>query len=322
MPANKQAAFRYRVLDTCFRKHRGWTIEELREEIAAALWESFGVDSGVSRRQIFYDMELMKSEPPRGYNAPIDVKDGRYFYTDRKFSIMQQPLTARDMATLRDALMVLAQFRGLPMVQPLDNLLKRLDGWIRFPDKNAIRFETNELSAGTEWLPTLFGAIMDKRALELQYFPFVAEEAFSFVFHPYHLREYRNRWFVFGLNASSHTIYNLALDRIQSMQEAAVPFRTNTMFDPDDYFKDIIGVTRPEGATPVEITFRTTVLQSKYLQTKPLHPSQKMLGETANGVLFSIQVIPNYELLSELLRFGRSLEVISPAEVIDSMNRV
>lgn len=320
MPANKQAAFRYRVLDTCFRKHRGWTIEELREEIATALWESFGIDSGVSRRQLFYDMELMKSEPPRGYNAPIEVKDGQYFYTDRKFSIVQQPLTAHDVTTLRDALTVLAQFRGLPMVEPLDNLLKRLEGWIRFPDKNAIRFETNELTAGTEWLPKLYGAVMDKRALEVQYFPFVAEEAFSIVFHPYHLREYRNRWFVFGLNSSSNTIYNLALDRIQAIQVAAVPFQPNTIFDPEDFFKDIIGVTRPEGAAPVEITFRTTVLQSKYLQTKPLHPSQTKLEETVNGALFSIRVIPNYELYSELLRFGRSLEVVSPAQVTHAMN--
>ncbi|MEY3248168.1 MAG: hypothetical protein RL742_211 [Bacteroidota bacterium] len=322
MPANKQAAFRYRVLDACFRRQRGWSLKELEEEIAYALKEAFGIHSGVSRRTIFSDMELMKSEPPRGYNAPIEVKDGRYFYSDRTFTIGQQPLSNQDINALRDAMMVLAQFKGLPMVESLDNLLKKLDGWIRYPDAHAIRFESNELTVGVEWLPVLYNAIVNRQSLSVQYFPFVAEEPYAFVFHPYHLREYRNRWFVFGFNASANAIHNLALDRIQSVQESTLPFRPNDLFDQEDYFKDLVGVTKPEGVAPVEITFRAKALQAKYLQTKPLHASQKTLEETALGVVFSVRVIPNYELVSELIRFGGALEVLSPAGVTEFVQQV
>lgn len=264
----------------------------------------------------------MKSDPPRGYGAPIAVKAGQYFYTDRRFSIAQQPLTAQDLDHIRAALMVLAQFKGLPMVDSLEGLLKKMDGWVRYPDPQAIQFETNELTAGTEWLPVLFNAIVDGQSLSVQYFPFVAEEPYEFVFHPYHLREYRNRWYVFGLNASANAIHNLALDRIQSVQESTAEFQLNNRFDPENYFKDIVGVTKPEGVAPVEITFRTKMLLAKYLKTKPLHASQKLLEETAHGVLFSIRVIPNYELVSELIRFGGALDVLSPTSFTEFVQKI
>ncbi|MBK8558280.1 MAG: hypothetical protein IPL65_22280 [Lewinellaceae bacterium] len=120
----------------------------------------------------------MKSEPPRRYGAPIDVVDGRYFCRDRNFSISHKPLNAHDINVLREALMVLMQFQGLPMVDSLDSLLKKLEGWVKFPDKNAIRFETNDLTAGTEWLPKLYSAIMDQKALRVDYLPFVADAGF------------------------------------------------------------------------------------------------------------------------------------------------
>ncbi|MBK8558281.1 MAG: hypothetical protein IPL65_22285 [Lewinellaceae bacterium] len=52
MPANKQAAFRYRVLDACFRRQRGWTVAEMLEHLSEALDDAFGIKTGVSRRTL------------------------------------------------------------------------------------------------------------------------------------------------------------------------------------------------------------------------------------------------------------------------------
>lgn len=322
MSTNKHASFRYRVLDGLLQRNRAWTLEELKSELSDALKEAFNISKGVGRRTLFYDLQLMKSEPPLGYAAPIECNHGKYTYTDRKFSIHKQPLSEQDMAAIRSALMLLSQFKGLPTVQPLEGLLNRLEGWVEFSDKEFIQFETNELSAGTEWLEKLYKAIAGKQSLGIQYQPFTAEEVSYFVFHPYFLKEYRNRWFVYGLNEASGGIYNLALDRIQHVSLLSKPYQENTLFDPVLYFKDIIGVTRPENATLVTITFRASALQSKYLLTKPIHPSQQKLEVSDEGVTFSLDVIPNYELYSELLRLGRAVKVISPVEVINAMKDI
>ncbi|MGO8056123.1 hypothetical protein, partial [Rhizobium leguminosarum] len=49
-----------------------------------------------------------------------------------------------------------------------------------------------------------------------------------------------------------------------------------------------------------------------YIKTKPIHPSQQVLEETKEGVRFSIEVVPNFELERELIGFGEGLKIISP----------
>ncbi len=322
MPSNKQASFRYRVLDSLLRRPRKWTLEELREEVSAALREAFGITSGVSRRTIFYDLDMLQRIPPDGYGAEIICEDGRYTYADRNFSIVKMPFSEHDKGAIRSALTLLKQFRGLPVVQPLQEIIEKLEGWARFPDTRIIQFETNDLSAGTGRIGELYEAIRNKKPLFVTYFPFIAQEAVSFDFHPYLIKEYRNRWFVYGWNEREAMIYNLALDRIQSTSESPIPWRVNTFFDPETWFLDIVGVTRPADANPRTVTFRASLLQSKYLTTKPIHHSQQILEESPDGVLFSIHVIPNYELYSELLRYGRAVEVTSPEDVVNEIRNM
>lgn len=49
-----------------------------------------------------------------------------------------------------------------------------------------------------------------------------------------------------------------------------------------------------------------------YILTKPLHPSQQLLKEEPDGLIFSIQVIWNFELEREILGFGEFIKVLSP----------
>jgi predicted DNA-binding transcriptional regulator YafY len=242
-------------------------------------------------------------------------EQGLYFYADRNFSILDQPLSESDLETLRAAASLLSQFKGLPVAEGLVAVLQRMDSWHGQSESAVIQFEANDQTSGIEWLKPLYESITQKQALQMEYLPFVAQEALNFVFHPYHLREFRNRWFVFGWNESSKAIYNLALDRIVHFSISNHPYIPNDQFDPSKYFKDIIGVTRIADAEPIEIRFRTTPLQARYLQTKPIHSSQSFIESTEQGVVFSIYVIPNYELYAELLRMGSALEVLSPEEI-------
>lgn len=312
MPTNKHAAFRYRVLNTCFRRLRRWTLDDLVEEVGEQLHEAFGIRTGVSKRTIQSDINLMRSAPPRGFEAPIVVEDGAYFYEDRNFSIENKPLTEGDIAAIKEALAVLRQFNGLPQFRALADTLNRMEGRVKFPDKTLIQFETNEQAAGTEWLELLYQSALNSVALNVTYHPFIADEPYQITFHPYYLREYRNRWFAFGLNDAAEVIHTLALDRIKAIKPSRKRFCPNTLFDPDAYFRDLVGVTRPVGAEPVEIVWETTVLLSKYLETKPLHPSQRLLRRDDHSAEFSVRVIPNYELYSELARFGKALRVLRP----------
>ena len=88
MATNKNASFRYRVLNNCFRDgSRRWTIKRLIEHVSEQLDEHFGISKGISERQVKEDIHIMRSLPPRGFDAPIVCRDGIYFYDEPTFSI-------------------------------------------------------------------------------------------------------------------------------------------------------------------------------------------------------------------------------------------
>ena len=103
-------------------------------------------------------------------------------------------------------------------------------------------------------------------------------------------------------------ILNVALDRIVSIEQSNETFIPNTDIDFSEYFDDVIGVTKPDA--PIEkIVLRFSKQRLPYIVTKPLNPWQKINQETGTVTL---NVIPNSELIAQLLWFGEDVEVLAP----------
>jgi predicted DNA-binding transcriptional regulator YafY len=81
--------------------------------------------------------------------------------------------------------------------------------------------------------------------------------------------------------------------------------------DWEDYFYDIIGVTRLPNVVPEEIKLLFSSDIAPYVSTKPLHLSQKT-KQLDSGLEVRIKVIPNFELESLILSFGENVKIIEP----------
>ena len=58
MPANKLALLRYKTIDRCLQnRFRKWTLDDLQEAVATALYEYEGITTGVSKRTIQMDIQ-------------------------------------------------------------------------------------------------------------------------------------------------------------------------------------------------------------------------------------------------------------------------
>lgn len=324
MPTNKHASFRYRVLDQCFanRGHRRWTLGDLVQKVSESLQEDFGTDTTVSKRTIQSDISVMRSTRPRGFDAPIVCRHGLYFYSELGFQIEKIPLGQEELDLLRDALNLLRQLPGMPQLPAMEMLLNRISGSSGLSTLSPawIQFETNPSIHGLKWLGTLYKAIAGQQVLQLHYHPFT-EEPSDILLHPYLLKEWHNRWYVFGRNAKDQ-LWNLALDRIQHISTLEqVAYKTNDLFDPETWFNDIVGVSKPEQSAPVEVEFETSYLPSRYLETKPVHSSQRLVKRENDRYRFSLHVILNYELINELARFGKDLKVLRPSDLQDMLER-
>lgn len=329
MGFNKMAAYRYRLIDFCLQnRQRRWTIQSLREYLSVKMSEEFDRAAGLSERQLLYDIALMRKDPPQGYGAPIVRKGGFIFYSDPDFSISNAPFNEMDLQTLRTALHLLRPFDELPYFEELHTLLLKLEGRGEGPgmknNRPIILFEKNELLKGKHWLAKIFEHILQKKALRIVYHPFYLNEPIEVIFHPHLLKEFNSRWFALGWNEREQAVWNLALDRIQDIDSLELhPYFANLVLDPDQYFKDIIGVTIPEKMEKVPVRLLFTAARAPYVLTKPLHWSQKVLENYADGSLeIEISVIPNRELESMLLSFGADCEVLSPGSLRQEIARL
>jgi predicted DNA-binding transcriptional regulator YafY len=317
MPVNRNALIRYRTIDNCLRnRHRRWTLEDLIEACSESLYEYEGIDKGVSRRSIQMDIQMMRSDK-LGYNAPIIVLEKKYYtYEDPDYSITNIPLTDQDLGKLTEVVEILRQFKGFSHFQELSGMVQRLESKIHAAKTNqepVIDFEKNENLKGLEHIERLYQAIVKKCTVTLCYQSFKARSASTFHFHPYYLKEYRNRWFVIGIKKKGAPILTLALDRIISIEDCNVKYLLRDEFNLPEYFKDVIGVTVNQNVRAEKVLLQADGDTAPYIITKPIHHSQQIEGTLANGgVLVSLRVQLNYELEREILGFGDRVKVVAP----------
>lgn len=318
MGVTKNAIIRYQTLDKCFRNPgRMYFWEDLLEDCNKALSEFDSDSEGIQRRQLFYDINFMESE--QGWSIPLGkYRFGKkifYRYENLSFSINNQPLNNTEAEQIKSALQIFSRFSGTPQFEWVNELIPRLESKFGLIDreKEVISFHSNLDLKGIHFIAPIFNSIIHERVLKINYKDFKSKESYQFPFHPYYLKQYNERWFVFGLNTKKNVSnWNLALDRIEELSETNLKYEKSET-DWEEYFYDIVGVTRSVGVDVEKITLLFKPEVAPYVMTKPIHPTQrhKYLPE---GLEVVIEVIPNFELERMILSFGEQVRVISPRE--------
>lgn len=323
MPQNKNAQARYLVIDECLRNPgRNFYWETLSEKCSEKLSEHEGKKITVSRRTILDDLKYMESEA--GFQAPIiRIRDGRrvhFRYEDRSFSIRNQPLNQDEVDRLKDAIAFFTRLSGVHEFDWVKDILPKLEMSSSDHDSTEIiSYESNIDLKNREFLGDVFNAIRYKQVLKVHYHPFTSDPEF-YTFHPRFLKQYNNRWFVFGYSPEMKEFgidpTNFALDRIVSFDKIDVAYVENTKINYQEYFDDIIGVSKMD-KDEVKIDILVDPESKGYIETKPIHQSQKPLKHDAGTGKYrtNIRVIPNYEMYQKLMGYGAGIEVIAPGKI-------
>ncbi len=311
MPNNRKALIRYKILDKCFNnQYHKYFIEDLMMKVNEQL-EDAGVKP-VSKKQIYDDIKFMKSSD--GWEAPIES----YQYGKRKylryscdFSIMETPISEMEVEQLETLITSLSRLQGIPMYDWVEELLANLRYrfGLRGVETNYIGFEQNRDMQGLRYLSKLIDCTIKRQPVFVDYHPF-GKDVVKWTIHPYYLKQYNNRWFLLGYNPDFDDLSIVALDRIEGVSIAEVTFKRNVDFDFDAYFRDIIGVSIEKGKAVEHIRLKFSPDRLPYVLSKPIHYTQHVENE-AEGII-TLNLIPNKELLSELIWFRDDVEVLSP----------
>jgi predicted DNA-binding transcriptional regulator YafY len=317
MAVNKSALIRYKTIDQCLQNRlRRWTLEDLIEKVSEALYDYEGIKTGVSKRTVQADIQLMRSDK-LGYNAPIIVQEKKYYvYEDADYSINHTRITDADIDKMNEIVSVLRQMNGFDYFDDMNDIIARLENSLnRSANKciNYIQLEGNKLLKGIEHVLPLYQAIKMQVPLLINYKSFKATEARQSVYSPYLLKEYRNRWFLIAMPQKGSALVTLALDRMEDFMEmTAKDYKPYTGIDFERYFEDTIGVTKSQKDRAYKIILWVDRYNAPYVLTKPIHGSQRLLKEDETGITIRLDVVLNFELEREILGFGESIKVLAP----------
>lgn len=326
MPADSNIIFRYHVLNKCFRnRYREYTIDNLVEECNKALRKIGKTE--VSKRTIQNDISALEAD--YGIRLEENLKRGKqrlYRYYDTNYTLPLFRINDEDRNKIEAAISVLNHFEGEPLYDWARTILMQIEGGLFDDDTSeVVSFQTNIDLKGLNHFSKLLQAIITKRVLKLKYTPY-GKDQLSVTIYPYYLKEYNNRWFLIAQVKGYESYANYALDRIDEFKEVALPYKEPEI-DFSEYFDDVVGVTVPDTLYE-DIIIKVDKKRFNYISTKPIHLTQRIIEETDDYAVISINVKVNRELEALLLSFGSDVEILSPdtfrkriAEKIQAMNQ-
>lgn len=317
---------RYRAIDHCINEKGIAGITQLMDAVGNAIDNEKPDEETIERA-----IEKMKEPDPEGYGAPIEYDEAKsgYYYRDKNFSLDKIPLSERENEMFRltieyfDQLKSQKSFRGLKaLIQKIINTLRIRNLGRRNGDLDFIQSEISQSYGGSQFLLSLIRSIQDKRVVRIYYQPFYEDKPYFIIVHPYLLKEYKNRWYLIGLNDTKGELRTYGLDRIWEVEELQQDYIPKK-FGAKDYFRNTVGIISPMGEPP-EIRIEVLRNQAQYLITQPLHESQFIETEDEEKVIFGYKVHPTYEFKSLILAMGSDVKVLMPEsfkkEVLRELN--
>ena len=326
MATQYNSIIRLKKIDECLReKGKVYNLERLKAAIADEL-EKYGKEVKISDRTLYDDLKFLK-DAYGPFGAPIkNSKEKGYHYTDAGFSLFNPVSSFDNTKKLQVSLATLRQVASMKGFEDLKDIVFRLESNFNFDNEklaNPIVFLEEGMNiAAQEHINPIKSYIQSKKVLSIVYQPF-DKDPYSRVISPYFIKEYNNRWFLFGhqhaiLDNGYEGTTNVPLDRIQSINDSMVSYQELDDVDFKNYFNDVIGVTVPD-ADVVRVKFRVYGSRRHYVATKKMHRSQVTVEMNDDFGVFSLSVKPNKEMYSMFLGFGGDVEVLEPREVREKM---
>jgi predicted DNA-binding transcriptional regulator YafY len=316
MPANKFALIRYRVIDRLIsNKYKPYPN---MFDIIDACEDALG--KRVSLSTIEKDINAMKFDTQLGFLAPIAFSKEHqgYFYEDADYSINEVPLSDEEVNAIRLAAQTIGQFKDVAIFKhygaAIDKILNKLS-FDSSASENAdafIQFEYQPTVRGNTLLPEILEAIKKRKSLSFDYESFKEGARGNKRVHPYLLKEYGNRWYLIAFDTERKALRTYGLERMDKLCVHPESFETHPHFDPELFFKHSLGITANMAAKPEKVLFVANAVLAKYLESQPLHTSQKVKHISDNAFEVQLHVFVSYELIEKVLSFGTQAKVISP----------
>ena len=176
--------------------------------------------------------------------------------------------------------------------------------------RGSILFET--IPSSKQWLQDIVNAMRDRKAIELTYQSFSKDEPSTFIAHPYCLKLFRQRWYMLARSEEYDHPRIYALDRIHNIKQAKKALKVPSRFNGEVFFANYFGIIVGNNCRPEKVVLRVADSHVKYVESLPLHHSQKAVRKEANDTIYELFLVPTFDFQQEILSRGDEITVLEP----------
>lgn len=281
----------------------------------------------VTERTVQRDITFMKDR----FGAPIAVsrRNGGYFYTEPAWFLPSVPLTEGELFSLLIARQAVAQYRGAPIVQTLENVFNKIAGTLAdtifvHPDYaigGILSFAPSAVLPidETVW-NCLLKAARNRQSVRMEYSSRKSKETAARTVDPHRILNMQGDWYLYGHDHRNGKICQFQLHRIQSVKALNKTFTPDPEFDFDAIVNSSFGSF---GSADDLKTVRLHITgdMAELLDGRSFHPQQKIKNRT-NGFEISFPVSasgnrPFFHIIQWILSMGRDVDVLAPKQLKD-----
>lgn len=183
------------------------------------------------------------------------------------------------------------------------------------------RILLEEIPSGGMYLEALLDAMKTCHVAEISYQRFGQDESRTISIEPYALKLFGQRWYVLA-HSEHHDLAVYALDRMKEIRITDVTFVPKEDFDARRYFSECYGVIAGDGTQVAKITLRAYGQERYYLDSLPLHHTQKLVQTTEEYNVYEYHLRPTYDFIQAIMANAADIEVIEPLSLRTSIKEL
>lgn len=162
-------------------------------------------------------------------------------------------------------------------------------------------------------LQTIIDSMKRNVMIEITYCRYGNIEPKDYIFEPYCIKLFKQRWYVLGHFPSAPDYFRtFSFDRIQSVKPTDVKFETDPDFDAKEYYSECYGMLSGDGTEAEKVVLRAYGKEQFYINDLPLHHSQNIINKGEDYTDFEYFIRPTIDFMEHILSKESRLKVLSP----------
>ena len=181
------------------------------------------------------------------------------------------------------------------------------------------RILLENIPSGGEFLQLVIKAMRENRLVNLEYRRYGAAVSTQYSLAPYCVKLYRQRWYLLGRkNNGDFRIFSL--DRVVDLSVSDDNFVIDKHFDANYFFSDCFGIVIADPTETQRIVIRAYGDEPYYMQTLPIHHSQKLIAKTDDYADFELYMRPTLDFSGYMLSRACKAKIIEPQWLADEIH--